>query len=118
MSPPAARFGPYEIRGSLGAGGMGEVYRALDTDLGREVAIKVLADDIAADPASQGRFEREARALAALNHPNSATLYGGERAGNSRALLTALIEADTLAVRLCRGPLAAAEGLPIASQIA
>src|SRR5262245_51308853 len=118
MSPPPARFGQYEIRGSLGAGGMGEVYRALDTDLGREVAIKVLADDIAADPASQGRFEREARALAALNHPNVATLYGVERAGNSRALVMERIEGDTLADRLSRGPLAAAEALPIARQIA
>src|SRR5262245_13163940 len=116
--PPPARFGQYEIRGSLGAGGMGEVYRALDTDLGREVAIKVLADDIAADPASQGRFEREARALAALNHPNVATLYGVERAGNSRALVMERIEGDTLADRLSRGPLAAAEALPIARQIA
>src|SRR5262245_36729043 len=118
MSPPAARFGPYEIRGSLGAGGMGEVYRALDTDLGREVAIKVLAADIATDPAIQGRFEREARALAALTHPNIATLYGVERAGNSRALVMELIEGDTLADRLSRGPLAAAEALPIARQIA
>jgi len=116
--PPPARFGPYEVRGSLGAGGMGEVYRALDADLGREVAIKVLAADIAADPASQGRFEREARALAALNHPNIATLYGVERAGNVRALVMELIEGDTLADRLTRGPLAAAEALPIARQIA
>src|SRR5262245_47422428 len=116
--PPPARFGQYEISGSLRACGMGEVYPALYTYLGREVAIKVLADDIAADPASQGRFEREARALAALNHPNIATLYGVERAGSARALVMELIEGDTLADRLSRGPLATGEALPIARQIA
>ena len=73
-----ARLGSYEITGALGAGGMGEVYRALDTKLGRDVAIKILPEIFAADPERRGRFEREARTLAALNHPHIAQIYGLE----------------------------------------
>ena len=117
------RLGPYHIVARLGAGGMGEVYRAHDTQLGREVAIKVLPVVFAADPDRLARFEREARVLASLNHPHIATIYGVE-AGPSdngvprRALVMELIEGPTLAERIRRGPLSMAEALPVARQIA
>src|SRR5215471_18822396 len=112
------RLGPFEIVAPLGAGGMGEVYRARDTALGREVAIKLLPRTLEGDPDSQLRFEREARALAALNHVNVATLYGVERVGDARALVMELVEGDTLAERLARGPLPLVDALRIARQIA
>jgi len=112
------RLGPFEIVAPLGAGGMGEVYRARDTALGREVAIKLLPRTLEADPDSQLRFEREARALAALNHVNIATLYGVERVGEARALVMELVEGETLADRLVRGPLPLVDALRIARQIA
>jgi eukaryotic-like serine/threonine-protein kinase len=95
-----SRLGPYEITGPLGAGGMGEVYRARDTKLVREVALKILPAEFRFDPARLARFEREARSLAALNHPNIATLYGVEEAAGITALVMELVEGETLAERL------------------
>src|SRR5881628_2114088 len=104
---PGARFGPYEILAPLGAGGMGEVYRAKDTKLGREVAIKVLPESVSADPERLARFEREARALASLNHPNIVTVYSVEEAGNMRLLAMELVEGHTLDLVIATG------GLPL-----
>ncbi len=112
------RLGPYEIVVPLGAGGMGEVYRARDTRLGRDVAIKVVPDTFAADAERLARFEREARLLAALNHPNIASIYGLEPSGASRALVMELVEGPTLADRIAQGALPLDEALPIAKQIA
>ena len=103
---------------TLGAGGMGEVYRATDTSLGRQVAIKVLRESVATDPDRLARFEREARTLAALNHPNIAQIYGLERSGTTPALVMELVEGETLADRIARGPIPLDEALPIAKQIA
>ena len=118
MLSPGTRLGGYVIGSSLGAGGMGEVYRATDTRLGRDVAIKVLPDAFAVDADRIARIEREARALAALNHPNVALIYGLEDAGGARALVLELVEGPTLADRLARGPLPLDEALGIANQIA
>jgi Tol biopolymer transport system component len=119
---PASRvgrqIGPYTILSLLGAGGMGEVYRARDTKLGREVAIKVVASDFVSDPARLARLEREARVLATLNHPHIGAIYGLEEAGGSRALVLELVEGVTLAERLALGPLPIQEALIVASQIA
>jgi serine/threonine protein kinase len=90
-----ARLGPYEIVSPLGAGGMGEVYRARDTRLGREVAIKVLPESFLAAPDRRARFDREARLLAALNHPNVAAVYGLEEVGTTRSLVLELVEGET-----------------------
>jgi len=90
---PGTRVGPYEITGTLGAGGMGEVYRARDTKLGRDVALKILPDQFAHDPDRLARFEREAVVLASLNHPNIGAIYGVEE----RALVLELAEGETLA---------------------
>ena len=95
------KLGPYEILAPIGAGGMGEVYRAKDTKLDREVAVKVLPDALAHDPARLVRFEREAKVLASLNHPNIAQIYGLEE----RALVMELVPGDTLASLIGRGPL-------------
>jgi eukaryotic-like serine/threonine-protein kinase len=113
-----ARLGPYEILAALGAGGMGEVYRALDTTLGRQVAIKILPDTFARDLERLARFDREAKTLAALNHPNIAQIYGFERADSVRALVMELVEGPTLAQRIAQGPIPPDEALPIARQIA
>ena len=115
---PGARLGPYEIVAPLGAGGMGEVYRAHDARLGRDVAIKVLPDDLALDADRLARFEREARLLAALSHAGIASIFGVEEADGSRALVMELVEGPTLAERIEQGPLATAEVLPIARQLA
>ena len=116
------RLGPYEVLGVVGAGGMGEVYRARDTTLQRDVAIKVLPAAMAGNPKRLVRFEREARALAALNHPNIATVYGIEEPASDsvhgRALVMELVEGEDLSWRLHRGPLPLAEVLPIARQVA
>jgi eukaryotic-like serine/threonine-protein kinase len=112
------RLGPYEIQAAIGTGGMGKVYRATDTRLGRDVAIKVQPDAFAADTDRVARIEREARALAALNHPNVALIYGLEDAAGSRALVLELVEGPTLADRLAHGPLPLDEALGIANQIA
>jgi len=118
--PTGARLGPYEVIGVIGAGGMGEVYRARDTNLGRDVAIKVLPEAVADNPRRLMRFEREARALAALNHPNIATVYGIESAGPEygRALVMELVEGDDLSVLIRRGPIALADALAVARQVA
>ncbi|HSG00038.1 MAG TPA: serine/threonine-protein kinase, partial [Vicinamibacterales bacterium] len=110
------RLGLFEVVGPVGAGGMGEVYRARDTKLGREVAVKVLPADLVADEERVARFEREARALAALNHPNIATLFGMEHAGGQHFLVMELVEGPTLAERI-DGPMPIDQALPIASQI-
>jgi eukaryotic-like serine/threonine-protein kinase len=111
------RLGAYEILSVLGAGGMGEVYRARDTRLGREVAIKVVLDAFAADADRVARFQREARVLASLNHPHIAALYGMEEADGRHFLVMELVEGETLADRLRRGPMPLAEALAIAIQI-
>ena len=113
-----ARLGPYEIIAPLGAGGMGEVYRARDPRLGRDVAVKVLPADLAKDTERLARFKREAQLLASLNHPNIAMIYGIEESGGTRALVMELVEGDDLSVLVARGPLPLAEALPIAKQIA
>ena len=112
------RVGSYEVVSPLGAGGMGEVYRARDTKLHREVAVKVLPEHLATDRDRLARFEREAQVLAALNHPHIAHIYGFEESGTTRALVLELVEGDTLAERISRGPLPLDEALPIARQIA
>ena len=115
---PGTRLGPYEIVAAIGAGGMGEVYRAVDTSLGRQVAIKVIPDTFAADPDRLARFEREAKTLASLNHPHIAQIYGLERSGGTPAIVLELVEGDTLADRIARGPMPVEDALPIAKQIA
>ena len=112
------RLGVYEVQGLIGRGGMGEVYRARDTRLGRDVAIKVLPAAFTSDPDRLARFEREARVLASLNHPNIATIHGIEEADGLRGLVMELIPGSTLAERIFSGPLPAAEALPVARQIA
>jgi eukaryotic-like serine/threonine-protein kinase len=116
--PSPRRLGAYQILGQIGAGGMGEVYRAHDPRLGRDVAIKVLPYAFTADPDRLARFEREARVLASLNHPNIATIHGVEEAQSTRALVMELIEGPTLAERLAAGRMPVAEALAIARQIA
>ena len=113
----------YEIRGLLGAGGMGEVHRAYDKRLGREVAIKRLPQIFTTDPDRLARFEREARVLASLNHPNIAAIYGIEDTSSdperrSCALILELVEGPTLADRIDRGPLKIVEATDVAIQIA
>ena len=115
---PGTRLGPYEVSDQIGVGGMGEVYRATDTNLGRQVAIKVLPDTFLHDPERLARFEREARTLASLNHPNIASIYGLEKADGIRGLVMELVEGPTLAERIAQGPFAIEEALPIAKQIA
>ena len=111
------RLGTYQIVSQLGAGGMGEVYRAKDLKLGREVAIKVLPERFTADPLRLARFKREARVLAALNHPRIAAIYDLEEAGETFFLVLELVEGETLAHRIARGPLRIDESLAIAMQI-
>ncbi len=115
---PGTRLGPYEILSPLGAGGMGEVYRARDTKLNRDVALKIVPDAFASDPDRMARFTREAQTLAALNHPNIAHIHGLEESGRVRALVMELVEGEDLAQRLVRGPIPLDEALPIARQIA
>jgi len=115
------RFGPYEVTGPIGAGGMGEVYRARDTKLGREVALKVLPELFARDPERLARFEREAQLLASLNHPNIAHIHGVEESAGTNggtALVLELVEGPTLADRIARGAVPLGEAIAIARQIA
>jgi len=100
------KLGPYEVVGGLGAGGMGEVYRATDTKLGRDVALKVLPEAFARDAQRMARFRREAQVLASLNHPNIATIYGLEESNGNCALAMELVEGPTLAekIRVAQGP--------------
>ena len=108
----------YCITEKLGAGGMGEVYRAEDTNLDRQVAIKVLPDIFSGDPERLARFEREAKLLALLNHPNIAAIHGLEEAGGKRFLVLELVEGETLAQRIAKGPLPVDEALDVCRQIA
>ncbi len=112
------RLGPYEILSLLGAGGMGEVYRATDTRLSRDVAVKILPEAFANDSERLARFEREARLLASLNHPGIATLHGLEEAGGSRFLVMELVGGETLGGRIARGPMPIEEAVPLFGQIA
>jgi serine/threonine-protein kinase len=112
------RLGPYEILSPLGAGGMGEVYRARDTRLGREVAIKSLPAELAQDAERLARFEREAKLLASLSHPNIAGIHGLEEVGGARYLVLELVEGETLAARLARGLLAQDDALNVCAQVA
>src|SRR5215510_13624014 len=114
-----ARLGPYEILSPLGAGGMGEVYKARDTRLERTVAIKVLPADLASDPDRRARFEREAKAIAALDHPHICALYDVGEDEDVHYLVMQHLDGETLAARLSRtkGPLPIAEALKIASEI-
>ena len=114
---PGTRLGAYEITAPLGAGGMGEVYRARDTRLNRDVAIKVLPDAFASDPERLARFKREAHVLAALNHPHIAAIYGLEETATASALILELVEGPTLADRIAQGPIPLDEALPIGKQI-
>jgi eukaryotic-like serine/threonine-protein kinase len=115
---PGARLGPYEILSLLGAGGMGDVYRAKDTKLHRDVAIKVLSDLFVNDPERLARFQREAQVLASLNHPHIGAIYGLEESDGVRALVLELIEGPTLAERVAQGPLPISEALVVARQVA
>jgi serine/threonine protein kinase len=117
MLVAGSKLGPYEILSAIGAGGMGEVYRARDSRLNRDVALKVLPDIFAADPDRMARFEREARVLGALNHPNIAAIYGLEEFGSNRALVMELVTGETLADRIAKGPIPVDEVLPIAKQL-
>src|SRR4249920_3237645 len=112
------RLGPYEIIAPLGAGGMGEVYRAKDTRLGREVAVKVLPQHLSANEEVRARFEREAKTVSSLNHPNICTLFDVGREGETDYLVMELIEGETLADRLRKGPLQGPELIRLGTQIA
>jgi serine/threonine protein kinase len=111
------RIGSYIIVGPLGAGGMGEVYRARDSKLDRQVAIKVLPLSVATHSERLARFEREARVLASLNHSNIAAIYGVEDSGDGRALILELVDGPTLADRIISGPIPVTEAIAIARQI-
>ena len=112
------KLGPFEIRSPLGAGGMGEVYRAADWKLGRDVALKVILPEFAQDVQLMARFHREAQVLASLNHTNIASIYGLEESGDVRALVMELVEGPTLAERMKEGGIPLEDALPIAKQIA
>src|SRR6266700_6563322 len=111
------QLGSHEIIGLLGKGGMGEVYRARDTKLKREVAIKILPEEFLRDPDRVSRFQREAEVLASLNHPNIAAIYDLQEANCSRFLVLELVEGETLAERIKRGPIPVGESLNISKNI-
>ena len=115
---PGTRLGHYDVTDLLGEGGMGQVWQATDTQLNRQVALKILPDAFADDPDRLSRFTREAQILASLNHPNIAAIYGIEEAEGTRALVLELVEGPTLADRIAKGPIPLDEVLPIAKQIA
>ena len=115
---PGTTLGPYQVTAKIGEGGMGEVYRARDTKLDRDVALKVLPQAFTDDPDRLARFEREAKVLASLNHPNIGHIYGLEEAEEQKALVLELVEGPTLADRIAQGPIPVDEALPIAKQIA
>jgi len=115
---PGTRLGSYEVSAQIGAGGMGEVYRATDTNLKRSVAIKVLPESLASDADRLARFQREAEVLASLNHPNIAGIYGLGEADGIKAPVMELVEGPTLADRIGQGAIPLDEALPIAKQIA
>src|SRR5687767_12211498 len=116
--PPGTNLGPYEITGQIGVGGMGEVYRAMDTHLKRAVAIKVLPAGLAGDADRLARFQREAEVLAALNHSNIAQIHGLEKSAGMIALVMELVDGPTLADRIAQGPIPIDEASSIAKQIA
>jgi serine/threonine protein kinase len=118
MLAPGTRLGPYEIVAPLGAGGMGEVYRAKDTRLGRDVAVKVLPQHLSANPEVRARFAREAKTVSSLNHPHICTLFDVGRDGETDYLVMELIEGETLAERLAKGALPTTEVLKFGAQIA
>ena len=115
---PGTNLGPYTVTAQIAAGGMGEVYQARDTKLDRDVALKVLPEAFTSDPDRLARFEREAKVLASLNHPNIGHIYGLEEAEGTKALVLELVEGPTLADRIKQGPIPVDEALPIAKQIA
>ncbi|HWI18116.1 MAG TPA: protein kinase [Vicinamibacterales bacterium] len=115
---PGSRIGVYDITAPLGEGGMGQVWRATDSTLGRQVAIKILPDAFATDPERLARFEREAKTLASLNHPHIAAIYGFEKSSGMHALVMELVEGEDLSQRIARGAIPMDEALPIAKQIA
>ena len=115
---PGTKIGAFEVVAPIGAGGMGEVYRATDTRLKRDVAIKVLPEDVTRDRERLARFEREAQVLASLSHTNIGAIFGVEDSGGSRCLILELIEGETLAEVIARGPVAVERALGIALQIA
>ena len=115
---PGTTLGPYAVTAKIGEGGMGQVWQATDTQLNRQVALKILPDAFASDPDRLARFTREAQILASLNHPNIAAIYGIEEAEGTRALVLELVEGPTLADRIAKGPIPLDEALPIAKQIA
>ena len=112
------RFGSYQVGEPIGAGGMGEVYRATDTNLKREVALKVLPESFVTDENRLARLQRDAEVLAALNHPNVAQIYGFEQSGERSAIVMELIDGQTLDQRIAKGPLPPGEAIDIALQIA
>src|SRR5215510_7768673 len=115
---PGTRLGPYEITGSLGAGGMGEVYRARDTRLDREVALKVLSSQLSHDAGLRQRFEREAKAVSSLNHPHICALFDVGQQDGIEYLVMELLEGETLAERLARGALPLEQVLKLGAEIA
>ena len=115
---PGSRFGSYEVVEQIGKGGMGEVYRATDTNLRRDVAVKILPETFANDADRLGRFRQEAEVLASLNHPNIAHVYGLEKADRDTVIVMELIEGPTLADRIAEGPIPPDEALGFARQIA
>ncbi|HET7904258.1 MAG TPA: protein kinase, partial [Candidatus Eisenbacteria bacterium] len=117
MLSPGSSIGPYRIEREIGRGGMGVVFLAQDTRLGRPAAIKALPEDVAGDPDRLQRFEREAKALASLTHPNVAGIYGLEESGGHRYLALEYVEGESLADRLARGPLSIPETIDVALQI-
>jgi serine/threonine protein kinase len=112
------RLGHYKVSALLGEGGMGQVWQATDTQLNRQVALKILPDAFADDPDRLARFQREAQVLASLNHPNIAAIHGIEKSDDTQALVLELVEGPTLADRIAQGPIPIDEALPIAKQIA
>ena len=116
--PPGTRLGPYEIAAQIGVGGMGEVYRATDTKLQRDVALQVLSETLVSDATRLARFQREAERLVSLNHPNIAAIYGLEEADGSMVLVMELVDGPTLADRIAHAAIPVDEALLIAKQIA
>jgi serine/threonine protein kinase len=113
-----SRIAHYDVTALIGEGGMGQVWQAIDTKLGRDVALKILPEAFASDPDRLARFEREAHVLASLNHPNIAAIHGIEDSEGTKALVLELVEGPTLADRIAKGPIPVDEALPIAKQIA
>ncbi len=113
-----SRLAHYDVTALIGEGGMGQVYQATDTKLNRQVALKILPEAFATDPDRLARFQREAQVLASLNHPNIAQIHGIEEQDGTRALVLELVEGETLADRIAKGPIPVHEALPIAKQIA